>query len=84
MKNLAVEVSDLTVRFGDFEAVKKAVEDAKIAFETAEVTMLPSATVKVEGDHAKQVLELVEDMEDLEDVQNVYANFDIAEEQLGR
>lgn len=66
----------------DFEAVKKAVEEAKIPLESAEVTMLPTSTVRVEGTNAKQVLELVEGLEDLEDVQNVYANFDIPDDQL--
>jgi transcriptional/translational regulatory protein YebC/TACO1 len=38
--------------------------------------------VPVEGQHARQVLSLVDALEDNDDVQNVYANFDIPEEVL--
>lgn len=66
----------------DYEKVLNAIRAAGITTSSAEVTMLPSTTVKLTGDPAKKVLELVEALEDLEDVQNVYANFDISEEDL--
>ena len=44
--------------------------------------MLPKSTVKLEGKQAEQMLRLMEALEDNEDVQNVYANFDISEEQM--
>src|SRR3989338_1781053 len=66
----------------DFEKVKKALGDAKIPQETAEITMIPSTTVKLAGNDAKNVLGLVEALEDNEDVQHVYANFDIPDEVL--
>ncbi|MEW6171168.1 MAG: YebC/PmpR family DNA-binding transcriptional regulator, partial [Candidatus Omnitrophota bacterium] len=59
----------------DLEAVKKALENKKIKFESAEVTMIPTTTVKVTGSDAKLLLDLVESLEEHEDVQNVYANF---------
>src|SRR3989338_8277827 len=65
-----------------FEAVKAAVEAKKIVPETAEITMLPNSTVKVQGDDAKNVLTLLEFLEEHEDVQAVHANFDISEEDL--
>ena len=65
-----------------FEAVKQALKDKKIPAETEEITKLPNATVRVVGSEAKQVLELIEAIEDQEDVQNVYANFDIPDEEL--
>lgn len=64
----------------DFEKVKKALEDAGIALDAAEVTMIPQTYVKLEGKEAQQMLRLVETLEDNDDVQNVYANFDIPEE----
>ena len=77
------EVYEITTELQDFEKVKKAVTDAGIATETAEVTRIPSATVKVAtAGEAKSVLGLVEALEDNEDVQNVYANFDIPDEIL--
>ena len=42
--------------------------------------MVPTSTVKVSGNQAKQVLALIEALEDHDDVQKVYANFDIPEE----
>jgi transcriptional/translational regulatory protein YebC/TACO1 len=42
--------------------------------------MIPSTTIKVVGNEAKQVLGLIEALEEHDDVQNVYANFDIPDE----
>ena len=76
------EVFEVTTDPKDFEAVKKAIDGAGIAVDLCEVTMIPQATVKVEGANVKAVLLLVEGLEELEDVQNVYANFDISDEEL--
>lgn len=64
----------------DFEKVKQALQEKGINFQSAEVTMIPTSTVKVAGSEAKQVLGLVEAMEEQDDVQEVYANFDIPDE----
>jgi YebC/PmpR family DNA-binding regulatory protein len=66
----------------DFEEVEKFFESRGVRFSTAEVTMLPQNTVKVTGKAAQQVLNLVESLEELDDVQQVYANFDIPDEEL--
>jgi len=76
------DLYEITSEAQSFEAVKKALDEAGIKTESAEVTMLPSSTVPVAGQDAKHVLKLVEAMEDLEDVQNVYANFDISDEEM--
>ena len=68
---------EITTTPADFEAVKKAIEEKNIKTQSAEITMIPSSTIKVAGDEAKTVLDLVESLEDHEDVQHVYANFDI-------
>ena len=65
-----------------FYDVKGAFEEKEIELEFAEVTYVPKNTIKVEGKEAGQVLSLVEALEDLEDIQNVYANFDISDEDL--
>lgn len=51
---------------------------------SAEVTMRPATTVKLEGAPAEQMLKLAEALEDLDDVQNVYANFDISDSEMER
>src|SRR3989338_10824609 len=48
----------------DFENVKTAIEKAKIKIESAEITMIPANTIKLEGDAAKSVLSLVEALEE--------------------
>ena len=74
---------EITTDPQDFEKVKKAITDAGIVTANAEVTRLPSATVKVAGlNEAKNVMTLIETLEDNEDVQNVYSNLDLPDEVL--
>ena len=67
-----------------FEAVKGAFVAKKIETASAEVTMIPTSTVKVEGNDAKNILGLMEALEEHEDIQNVHANFDISDEEMAR
>ena len=71
------DMYEITTGITDFEKTKSAFEKSNIKIESAEITMVPSSTIKVEGSPARQVLSLVEALEDHDDVQNVYANFDI-------
>jgi len=64
------------------EAVKKALEANNIKYESAEITMEPSNTVKVEGKNAESLLKLMEALEEHEDIQNIYSNFDIDQKTL--
>ena len=64
------------------EAVKAALTAKHIPLVTAEITMIPNSTIKVVGEEAKNVLALMEALEEHEDIQNVYANFDIADEEI--
>ena len=67
-----------------FEAVKNALIAKKIEIASAEVTMIPSSTVKVEGNDARNILGLMEALEENEDIQNVHANFDISNEEMAK
>ncbi len=73
---------EITTSAQDFEKVKEAIQVKGIKMQDAEVTMIPSTTIKVTGGDAKQVLGLVEALEEHDDVQQVYANFDIPDEIL--
>jgi len=73
---------EITTAPGDLPAVQKALDDAKIAYASAELTMLPQTTVDIAGKEASQVLRLVDMLEDSDDVQAVYANFDISDAEL--
>jgi YebC/PmpR family DNA-binding regulatory protein len=64
----------------DFRAVQEALEAAGVPVFSAEISMLPTTTIPVDGSEARQVLQLIDVLEELDDVQNVYANFDIPEE----
>jgi YebC/PmpR family DNA-binding regulatory protein len=65
-----------------FEDVKKAVQEASIETQQATITMIPQNDVRLEGKPALQMLTLMEALEDHDDVQNVYANFDIDEQEM--
>ena len=55
-----------------------ALEDAGIAVESAELTMVPTRRCPLDNESdARKVLRLIDALEDNDDVQNVYANFDI-------
>jgi YebC/PmpR family DNA-binding regulatory protein len=66
----------------DFAAVRDALEGAGFTIVNADVTMVPTTTIRVEGKDAQQMLRLMEQLEDHDDVQNVYANFDIEDSVL--
>jgi len=68
----------------NFEAVRDALRAKKYEPENAEISMVPSNTVKVSGEDAQKLIRLVENLEDLDDVQNVYSNFDIPEDVMGQ
>ena len=56
---------------------------AGIAYESADLTMLPKTTVPIEDESAaKKLLRLMDALEENDDVQDVYANFDIPERVL--
>jgi YebC/PmpR family DNA-binding regulatory protein len=82
----AEEVNDLGESFEivseatDLVAVRKAIQDAGMDYESAEANFLPSVSVELDEDGARKVFRLIEALEDSDDVQNVYANFDVSDE----
>ncbi len=65
-----------------FELILNKIKENKFIPESADVSMIPKTTVKLEGKEAEQMLRLLESIEDNDDVQNVYANFDISDEEM--
>ena len=63
-----------------FDAVKSALDAAKVPYTSAEVTMVPQNYIKLGSDDAEKMLRLMDALEDHDDVQKVYANFDIPDE----
>jgi YebC/PmpR family DNA-binding regulatory protein len=64
----------------DLVAVRTALQDAGIEYDSAESSLVPTMTVPIDEDAARKVFKLIDALEDLDDVQNVYANFDISDE----
>ena len=60
------------------ERVKQALSANQITWESADVTLVASSSIRVEHpSHAKQLLALLDVLEEHDDVQHVFANFDI-------
>jgi YebC/PmpR family DNA-binding regulatory protein len=73
----------LTTEPTDLPAVRAALEEAGIAFDSADTTMLPTTTVALEtAEAAKAVLRVIDALDDNDDVQDVFANFDIPDDIL--
>jgi YebC/PmpR family DNA-binding regulatory protein len=72
---------EITADPGDFETIAKVLEDNKIETVEAEVTMVPDTTIKLEGKDAEKMLTLMDALDEHDDVQNVYANYEIDEEE---
>jgi len=68
----------------DCDRVSRALRERGFPVASAEITMQPSTTVKLEGEDAAAMLRLAEALEDLDDVQQVHANFDISDEEMAR
>jgi len=63
--------------FEEFEKVRHAMEEAGIEIESAELTMIPTTAIHLEGREAERMLHLMEVLEDHEDVKDVYINAEI-------
>ena len=65
-----------------YEAVLEAVKKAGITPASSSVAMVPQNYIKLEGQHATQMIRLIEALEEHDDVQNVHSNFDIDQKLL--
>jgi len=62
----------------DLHAVRTGLDGAGITVESADLTMVPQATIALDtAESAKRVLRLIDALDDHDDVQAVHANFDI-------
>ncbi len=68
----------------NFMEVRDALGAKGLTWESAEITMIPQTMVKVEGKQAEQMLKMMDKLEDNDDVQNVYANFDISDDDIAQ
>jgi YebC/PmpR family DNA-binding regulatory protein len=78
------ESVDVITTPGDFEGVRDSLTGSGFESANAEISMEPSTTVDLEGKEAESMLRLMDALEDLDDVQNVYANFEISDEEMAK
>lgn len=84
----AEEVNDLDGSFevvsepGDLVAVRTALQEAGMDYDSADASFVPSVTVDVDVDGAEKVIKLIDALEDCDDVQNVWANFNASDDVL--
>jgi YebC/PmpR family DNA-binding regulatory protein len=74
------EVFEIRCEASDLIAVRTAVQEAGLDYESAESSWVPSVTVPLDEDGARRIFRLVEALEDSDDVQDVYANYDVSDE----
>jgi YebC/PmpR family DNA-binding regulatory protein len=86
----AEEVNDLGESFeviseaGDLVAVRTALQQAGIDYDSAEVAFLPTMEVRLDEDQARRVFRLIETIEDSDDVQDVYANYSVSDDVMDK
>ena len=66
----------------DLDLVRRAILEAGIEAESAELSRVPNATVTLEEQEAILALKLLDRLEDLDDVQRVFSNADFPDEVL--
>ncbi|WSQ07804.1 YebC/PmpR family DNA-binding transcriptional regulator [Streptomyces sp. NBC_01231] len=82
----AEEVNDLGESFEvlseatDLVAVRTALQDAGIDYDSADANFVPTMQVELDEEGAKKIFKLIDALEDSDDVQNVFANFDVSDE----
>ncbi|WP_225754458.1 YebC/PmpR family DNA-binding transcriptional regulator [Actinotalea sp. Marseille-Q4924] len=86
----AEEVNDLGEAFEvmseatDVVAVRTALQEAGIDYDSAEAQFVPATQVEVDVEGARKILRLIDALEDSDDVQEVFANFDASDEVMAQ
>ena len=82
----AEEVNDLgdsfevTSEATDVVAVRNALQEAGIDYESADIAFVPTMEIPVDEDHARSVFRVIDALEDSDDVQDVYANYSVSDD----
>jgi YebC/PmpR family DNA-binding regulatory protein len=77
-------VFEVVAEPADFTAVRKALEEAGVEMDSAEMSYRPSSLVPVEEAQAARLMSLIDKLEDNDDVEAVHANFDVSADVLER
>ena len=71
---------EITTANENFETVRKALEEADVPMDTAELTRIPQNTVSLDAKKGKALLKLMDILDDHDDIQKAYSNFDIPDD----
>ncbi len=74
------DVFEIVSEASDMVAVRTALQDAGLDYDSADVSFLPSVEVPLDADGARKMIRVVDALEDCDDVQNVYTNADVSAE----
>jgi YebC/PmpR family DNA-binding regulatory protein len=84
MKSDDEEFYEIYTEADNLETAQTTIEKNGVTIASAERTMIPQNTVKLEDKSAEQMIKLMDILDDHDDIQDVYANFDIDDEVLAR
>ena len=73
------EIVNVICKPDNFLNIKEILEQSDADIVNAEITMLPSNSVKLGDEDSEKVIRLIDTLEDLDDVQNVYTNAELSE-----
>ncbi len=76
----AGDLWEITCQPPAFEPLRKALADAGIPIESAELSKIAVSSVPVDVETGKKILAMMEALDDHDDVQNAYANFELPPE----
>ncbi|MBM9622687.1 YebC/PmpR family DNA-binding transcriptional regulator [Streptomyces zhihengii] len=86
----AEEVNDIGESFEvlseatDLVAVRSALQEAGIDYDSAEANFVPTMQVELDEEGARKIFKLIDALEDSDDVQNVFANFDVSDDVMAK
>jgi len=78
------DIYEVVTAPNDVDKVRLVIEKKSIPVTSAESTMIPQNTVRLDEKQAETMLKLYETLEEHDDVQKVYANFDIDEKIMNK
>jgi len=75
---------EVTCAPANFHTVSAALKAKGIEPQVAEISMVAQTSIRLDKEHTRKALGLLEALEDHDDVQNVYSDLDIPEEMMGQ
>ncbi|MEK0306652.1 YebC/PmpR family DNA-binding transcriptional regulator [Bifidobacterium favimelis] len=78
------ETFTVTTAPGDMVTVRKALQDAGIDYDSADLVLVPKTEVTLDLDSALKVNKLIDNLDDLDDVQEIYSNWTAPDEVMAQ